>query len=356
MAKKPKQDGFNLAFLDVMACGLGAVLLILILVKFNAHSDQPDEETQRLEQELAALADQSAQLQKMLEEVNDNIGATSRASEQSLQQIQRLKVEQNSTAAALNDQLAVVANLEKSVAAAAPKQADDSLSLDGAGEENYLLGLKVEGRQIGILLDKSASMTDEGLIEVIKRKIGSAGQKQAGPKWQRTKRVAKWLLSRLPKTSKVSVVAFSDKAQVLGKSSVQSAGVTANIRSVSQAIDQLIPGNGTNLQAGLKAMVQAMPAMTDLYIITDGLPTLGEQDSSLSSLASCKSLFGKSKTISGECRIKLFNHSVRMAAPTGVRTNIILLPLEGDPLAAAAYWDWSARTQGVFISPAGSWP
>ena len=38
------EDGFNLAFLDVMACGLGAVILIFILVDFKAFTPDPTEE------------------------------------------------------------------------------------------------------------------------------------------------------------------------------------------------------------------------------------------------------------------------------------------------------------------------
>ena len=48
------EDGFNLAFLDVMACGLGAVILIFILVDFKAFTPTPTEEKEKLEQELAA--------------------------------------------------------------------------------------------------------------------------------------------------------------------------------------------------------------------------------------------------------------------------------------------------------------
>ena len=48
------EDGFNLAFLDVMACGLGAVILIFILVDFKAFTPDPTEEKEKLEQELAA--------------------------------------------------------------------------------------------------------------------------------------------------------------------------------------------------------------------------------------------------------------------------------------------------------------
>ena len=48
------------------------------------------------------------------------------------------------------------------------------------GEEDYLLGLKVEGRRIAILIDRSASMTDERLIDIIRRKVRTDAEKRAG--------------------------------------------------------------------------------------------------------------------------------------------------------------------------------
>ena len=59
-------------------------------------------------------------------------------------------------------------------------------------------------------------MTDELLIDVIRRKNMAAAQKQAGPKWARTKRVVNWFLARVPETSEVRAVAFSDAATALG--------------------------------------------------------------------------------------------------------------------------------------------
>ena len=44
----------------------------------------------------------------------------------------------------------------------------DIIKIENKGEENYILGLKVEGRKIIILLDASASMTNEKLIDIIK--------------------------------------------------------------------------------------------------------------------------------------------------------------------------------------------
>ena len=35
MVKRRASEGFNLAFLDIMACGLGAIVLVFMLVKKN---------------------------------------------------------------------------------------------------------------------------------------------------------------------------------------------------------------------------------------------------------------------------------------------------------------------------------
>ena len=54
--------------------------------------------------------------------------------------------------------------------------------------------------------------------------------------------------------------------------------------------------------------------------------------------------------------MNLFSHTLKTAADMGVKTNIILLPLEGDPQAPQGYWHWAAATGGMMISPASSWP
>jgi hypothetical protein len=40
----------------------------------------------------------------------------------------------------------------------------------------------------------------------------------------------------------------------------------------------------------------------------------------------------------------------------GVKVNVILLPIEGDPQASPEFWNWTASTGGLLISPAESWP
>lgn len=356
MSQRRDTDGFNLAFLDVMACGLGAVILIFMLVKFNAETPEPVEEVQRLKDELSALQAAQAAMQLSLSDVNAKKQAQSEALAQSESAIELLKQQNEQTDKAQSKQKAVLAELEKSVAAAAPKQAEDKIKLKGTGEETYLLGLKVGGKHIGILLDNSASMTDEKLMDIVRSKIDSNKQKKKAAKWRRTKRVARWLLARVPSSSKVSMVSFNDKAKSVGPVRPVSGKDKKGLNKMSKAIDRLIPKQGTNLQSALKKIKSQNPKMDSLYVVTDGLPTLGDNGSGLSSFGKCGSFFGKSSTITGECRLRLFVHSVKQAGLSGVKVNVILLPLEGDPGAADAYWNWSARTGGLFISPARSWP
>lgn len=353
--KKRREEGFNLAFLDVMACGLGAVILILILVKFSANTDIPVDELNRLEQELAATNDVATDLQQSLSTKQQAVAKQNATLEEIKQRLQNLKIEQEAVTQALKDQIAVIADLETAIAAAGPLTADDPIAIQGVGEETYLVGLKVQGQRIGILLDMSASMTDEALIEVIKNKVGSDAQKRAGAKWQRTLRILNWLLARLPNNSQVSVVAFNDSSTTLGKS-INNQNNPQDLNQIARQASLLVPTEGTNLQQGLMSIASIMPNMTDLYVITDGLPTYVNANSGFNESRSCRPIKGKQATITGECRVNTFGHTMRANPLPGVSTNIILLPLEGDPMSPAFYWSWADSTRGTIIAPARTWP
>jgi|TARA_B110000259_G_scaffold65330_1_gene76931 hypothetical protein len=42
--------------------------------------------------------------------------------------------------------------------------------------------------------------------------------------------------------------------------------------------------------------------------------------------------------------------------PRGVPLNTILFPMEGDPEAAALFWQTALDTDGAFIAPSRDWP
>ena len=350
---RKKSEGFNLAFLDIMSCGLGAIILVFMLVKYNVNDASV--ELDNLKNDIHNLEKQKENSLQTLKSVE-----TQRA-ENAMQEAVAMRnlAEKQSVSAQKN------ADIEKATKEIETLKSDikdikvikkaDLIETEQINEENYLLGLKVEGQKIALLVDNSASMTNEKLIDIIQTKNSSKQEKQQAKKWVRTKKVVEWLLARLPKNSDVIVVAFSEKAKTLGNQGWVKASTPANMQAILADLNSLIPEGATNLHPGLQTVNKFAPS--NLYVITDGLPTKGESNyKSLNPFSSCRSLLGNSNIISGVCRVKLFRQTISESAKSGVQVNVILLPLEGDPDAINQYWNWTAATGGLVISPANNWP
>jgi hypothetical protein len=351
---KRQTEGFNLAFLDIMSCGLGAIVLVFLLVKHNVDTAVPENDL--LEKGLARLEQEASGLRKSISDVKTNHNKTALEIQKTSLKLEQLKKAGAGRAAEklkLQKQLSALKEKIKNTEVA---KVADVVKNPNIGEENYVIGLKVEGRKIAILIDSSSSMTDEILIDIIRRKNGNDTEKKAGPKWQRTKSIVKWLLARLPANSSVSVSSFSNKSRNLGPQGWQPSKDQSALNAILKDMEALVPEGPTNLEAGLKSLVKKNP--TNIYFITDGLPTKGESNyKSLNPFASCSSLSGSSNKISGPCREQLFRHTIKSSAPPiSVPINIILLPIEGDPTASTIMWSWTSVTGGTLISPAESWP
>lgn len=341
----------NMALLDALACGLGAVLLILILVKFKAFTADPTEEKNKLEAELAASADAISQLQKSIDEVNEKIGLISATQQDTQDAEANTQNRQDKLLQDISTEIAVVADLENQLAAVAKiPTPSDTISLPGKGNQNFITGMKVEGKQIGILIDKSASMMGENLIQVLSNLALNEADRVNTIKWRRTLRTAQWLIARVPDTSRLSVVAFSEQGMRMGQRDINSPLVGDSMRAIVRDLRQVVPDGGTNLQAGIAKLFEVNSRVTDVYLVTDGLPTLGEGLS-----AGCKGFFTKNKSISAKCRQQLLVETAKRF-PKGVSLNVILLPIDGDPFASYMYWDWAKATRGTFLSPAPEWP
>ena len=359
MPAKRREQGSLMAFLDVMACGLGAAILLFLIVKHHTEAAvEPDagergaaatETLAALREEAQTLAERIAQAQRESEARRvQEARAASAESAQDAARARLAEIEREIELARARN-----AALRERVESIEPHQAADVIEDVRGGEENYLLGLKVEGRRIAILIDRSASMTDERLIDIIARKVRADAEKRQGPKWRRTLRTARWLLHRLPAGSEVAVIAFNDEAKVLHREGWADGRDRAALQALFDELDRLVPTGATNLEAGLRALGRLSPAATDIYVVTDGLPTRSLSSPGL--LSGCtKNPRGK---VSGECRKLLFAASLRNAAPpAGRKVHVILLPLEGDPEAAPAFWNWTARAGGVLLTPARGWP
>lgn len=353
MRRHRKSEGFNLAFLDIMSCGLGAVILVFMLVKHNVSSSTS--ETDLLAGDVQRLEVQQVELQQTLKQLLNISQAEGEKIARLRARLAQLEQSLSQNETSLAQKKNKLAALKNDIAGRPVAQKEDLVEDDRGGEENYLMGLKVEGRHIAVLVDSSASMTDEKLIDIITRKNGPAADKKSGPKWLRTRKTVRWLLARVPKTSRLTVVSYNAFVKSLGGANWLKADSPATLQALYSEFNTIVPEGATNLQKGLRAVSGL--GVTDLYVITDGLPTVGESRyASLNPFATCSSLLGKSSTISGECRVKLFRQSIKDSTLGDIKVNVILLPLEGDPDAANEYWGWAALSGGLMISPAVTWP
>ena len=349
--RRRRAEGFNLTFLDVMACGLGAVILLFLIVRHNTDTGAPED--RRLRSELRTLHERESALEARVGEARRQGAELARTAGAREKEHVAMRSALDSLRREAERLLGRNEALEASVEEAGAAQSSDVVEDPSAGEEQYLLGLRVEGERIAILLDRSASMTDEKLIDVVKRKVLADAEKQKGPKWLRTRRTVRWLLNRLPEGSEAAVVAFNENAAFLGGGGWRDGRDRAAISDLFLALDTLVPTGATNLQAGLDALARLEPPPTDVYLVTDGLPTRSEYKGSL--LSGCSH---RSRRVSGECRKVLLDRTLRESArhAGSGKVNVILLPLEGDPEAAAGYWAWSSKTGGLLMTPAAGWP
>jgi hypothetical protein len=353
MRRQRKAEGFNLAFLDIMACGLGAVVLVFMLVKHHV-VETATPEIDLLKADVIHLEIEAQELDQALEELFDVSNADAEKIAALKVKIDRLEQTLKQKDLSLSKKKEQFAALKKDIKNRPITKKEDVIEDNRGGEESYLMGLKVEGQRIMILVDASASMTDEKLIDIIRRKNGASTVKKAGPKWQRTRKTVRWLLARMPKTSQVVVIVFNETVKTLGSGYFDARNADL-LNTVYSQVDEVVPTGGTNLEKGLKKAALMTP--TNLYLITDGLPTKGESRyAGLNPFADCSSLLGRSDTISGECRVKLFRKTIKDSSPRGTTINVILFPIEGDPDAANEFWMWAAASGGMVISPALNWP
>ena len=216
---------------------------------------------------------------------------------------------------------------------------------EGEGDRQYLTGLKVGGRNIIIAIDTSASMLDDTIVNVLRRRNMDEDRKRAAPKWQRAVRTVEWLAAQLPLDSEFQVYAFAEKTESLVPEAEMDWVPMHDGQQLNAAVEKLremSPGGGSSLINLILEIRQLSPIPDNVYIITDGLPTQGESEP-------------RAAMVTGKRRLDLFGDAVNRL-PKQIPINVIMFPMEGDPMASAAYWNVARVTGGAFISPSWDWP
>jgi hypothetical protein len=355
---------FSLSFLDIMFCGFGAVVLLVLIINIDTVQARNEvfadlrgevvrmegevivgqenlviarNSLQATDKDLVLTQGNAAYVQNSLLEIEAGLTNVKLETHASRSHIEQLK----SDLKALDKTTRKLTAEQKEAA----KQGDKVHQFIGEGDRQYLTGLKLGGKRILIMLDVSASMLDESIVNIIRLRNLDDASKQAAEKWQRGRNTAEWLIANLPKSAKFQLHRFNTNSQPAlpnNKNSWLSASRAEDITAVVKALHNTIPQGGTSLYNAFKTAAQLKPKPDNIILITDGLPTQGRNKPS-------------GTTVTSEQRLEHFSRAIKLS-PKGVPVNTILLPMEGDVYAAAAYWKLAVNTHGSFLTPARDWP
>jgi hypothetical protein len=218
-------------------------------------------------------------------------------------------------------------------------------SFVGDGDRQYLTGLKVGGKRIFILMDASASMLAEDIVNAVRRRFLPDTERLRAHKWRQAVRAVDWLTTQMPQGARYQLYLFDTQARpvLAGTDGVWlDAGDGATLDKAIATLRQVAPIGGTSLHNAFAAARAMSPAPDNILLLTDGLPTQGATPP------------GR-KTVSGRERLRHFERALE-ALPRGVPVNVILFPMEGDPQAPPAFWRLALATRGSFMTPSSDWP
>ena len=173
-----------------MACGLGAVILLFFIIDFQETPEIPGDIPKN---NIVSNEEQVLKINKLKDRekiLSDEINKMSQQLVKAIEEEVQLSI----------------------VSAEMDKGKIKSQIVNANNKPGSLIGLTIEGPEILVLLDTSASMAYPKLVDIIlgiDEKTGSYLKK--GKKWQQAQNIGRWLIENAPKKSKIRSLGFSDQ-------------------------------------------------------------------------------------------------------------------------------------------------
>lgn len=356
-------SSFSLSFLDIMCCGFGAVVLLVLLINSNTitlrKNNVSEHRAEMLQNEMEhRLTGEHLEQQRFeITALENEIQALNAANAAVLNELSRVRsstINDSDTEAVQNkidvlqDELKALETKSQEIARQSKIEktvGQQVRSYVGTGNRQYLTGLKLDGQRVLILVDSSASMLDRKIVDIIRRKVLDESSRRAAPKWQKTVAAVEWLVANLPPTSSIQLYHFNTSVTPIAPEENPAwVPVTefGQIETILSKLKNVAPLGGTNLENTFLKARTIIPQPDNIVLLTDGLPTQGERGK-------------RSQTINGAGRVKLYEQAIKRL-PAKIPVNTILFPIEGDPLAASLFWKLAIDSGGSFFTPTRDWP
>ncbi len=357
---------FSLSFLDVMSCGLGAVVLFFMVInaqvaaRANRASQELLAQTDRLEEEVLVGRKQQVRVRNALEaerqrqmradEEARRLADLVRVLETELAELDKRTVASEESVADLQ---ADIQRLEEArrrlatrAAAPTPETGEHIRRFVGDGDRQYLTGMQMGGRRVLILVDASASMLGRTYVNVLRFRNLPPERKLRAPKWRQVLRTVDWLTTRLVPGSRFQIYWFNEQAHsVIDGRDGQwlDTGDGAALNRAVAALYRVEPQAGSSLYKAFDAAGRLDPPPDNIYLLTDGLPTQGKIPPPTV------------RKVRADQRADLFREAVKLL-PRRTPVNILLYPMDGDPAAAGLFWELAIGSNGSLVTPARDWP
>lgn len=365
MARKRRQfEVFSMSFLDCMSCGFGAVILFFMIinsqVRETTETDPSDlmAETKKIEVEIlegrkdlvlakntkeqleiekTTAEGQIAQIIQLIEKLRDELSQYDQDTLAKIERVEQLE----------SDIKRLEEEVKRLLALAESREAEGNRlrEFKGDGDRQYLTGLKLGGERTLILVDRSASMLDDTIVNIIRRRNMDTSEKLRSIKWRQVVASVDWLTAQFVPGSEFQIYTFNETAEPVIKGSDGvwlKADDSTQIDEAIRVLRRTPPEQGTNMKAAYEVVSKFSPAPDNIILLADGLPTMMSADEDRA-------------TVSAQERYRMHLSSIR-ELPSGIPVNIFLYPLEGDYEAPFVYWVMAYRSGGSFMSVSRDWP
>jgi hypothetical protein len=215
----------------------------------------------------------------------------------------------------------------------------------GDGDRQYLTGLKLGGERTLILVDRSASMLSDTLINVLRRRNLPESEQLRSRKWRQVVATVDWLTSQFRQEDLYQIYMFNNVAEpvIRGSEGVWlEAEDGTQLDEAVRVLRRTAPKNGTNMHSAFAVAKSLSPRPDNIILLVDGMPTL-------ETTTTDKSVVGAAE------RLNIFRRAVR-ELPSGVPINIMLFPMEGDFDAPISFWSLALTSNGSFLTVSRDWP
>lgn len=364
MARRREFNVFSLSFLDIMSCGFGAVILIFIIIHHSTEVQSQElsmdklAQVKKLQEQVTDGSERLVELKNTVARTDDEIVTTESMTFDVAKEIRELQSRIAALASSGADTTEHIESLKQELKRLQEEAADLEGSVEGdeksgtalrsfvgKGDRQYLTGMNVGGEHILILLDDSASMLHRTIVNAVRMSYMSDQQKLKSEKWQRAVRTVEWIMANMPTDSSYQVYTFDTEAKPLDPDTRDKWLTSVDRKETDRTVallKKVVPGGGTSLHKPFAVAREFNPRPDNIFLIVDGLPTQGAEPS-------------KQTVIKSRERVRLFSSALD-ELPQDIPVNVILFPMEGDPMASPYFWILAQVTGGSFLSPSKDWP